>query len=125
MYPLAKRKGKVLRNLRQGFISNASYNVKCGIKTYEISYFDGHEIERFKVILRSLEFQKLDKWYVQINDEKGVGKFTTLLKETVLEYRIEVPIRTIMIDFSDVSWIENEIKKMINGTYNFFKGNNI
>ena len=119
MYPLTKRKEKVLRNLRRGFISKGTYNDKSGIKTYEMSYFDEQEIERFKVILRSLEFERLDKWYVQVNDEKGIGRLTALVREEALEYRIEVPFRMTILDFLDITWLEKEIKKMINNKYDF------
>lgn len=119
MYPLAKRKEKILRNLRQGFISNTSYNDMYGIATFEISYIDEQEIERYKVILRSLESERLDKWYVQVNDEVGIGRLTTLVRTEAMKHRIEMPFRMTMLDFSDVTWLEKEIKTMINNKYDF------
>jgi len=119
MYPTTKRKEKVLRNLRHGFVSKASNNILRGIHTYEFAYFDEKNVERYKVILRSFEFQSLARWYIQANDSYGMPLLTTLLKETPFKSEMTVPSRMATIDFSDVSWIEKEIKKMMKGTFSF------
>lgn len=84
-----------------------------------MSYFDETDVERFKIILRSFQYSRIDKWYVQVNNEQGVGQLTTFIKEIPIEYKMEVPVKMTSLDFSDVTWIEKEIKKMIKMVYNF------
>jgi hypothetical protein len=109
---------KKILDLRQGWTS-ASNDILSGIHTYNFSYFDSNNTAVFKIILRYLEFEKLEKWYVQINLKDGTPSFTTFLKESVNESKLSVTTRMSDIDFSNFEWLEKTISQIIGGKYQF------
>lgn len=110
-------KKKVL-NLRQGWVSSSYEGMSC-IETYEMSYFDIDNIERYKVILKSDIVNGIDKWYVQVNSKDGAPKLTTLIKQEERGNQPPFQFRMTQIDFSNITWIEQIIKKIMQGEYEF------
>lgn len=119
LYPIDKQPKKVLRNLRRGFVSSAIFYDRDALQMFEFSYYDECDIERFRIILRCSEHSLRQRWYVQVNDGRGVGKLTTLLKEELVTKKMSFHRRMTVIDFSDTGWIERELKKMIKTSYEF------
>jgi hypothetical protein len=109
---------KKILNLRQGWV-NASHDIKNCIQTLHFKYFDHNNIALFEVVLRYSEVKKSEKWYIQVNLEDGSPYLTTLIKESEVESELPVPFKMNRLDFSDVSWIEKVIKKIIEGRYEF------
>ena len=112
--PFNKRK---LLDLRQGW-TTASFYPMSSMETFEFGYFDLSEKEVFKVILRSSKYFGTDKWYIQISMD-GLPNLTTCIKEAERHSQLPTPMRATQIDFSNVTWIEQEIKKMLSGTYQY------
>jgi hypothetical protein len=104
-------KKKVL-DLRQGW-TGFSQNVMTGSVTFEIPYFDSNNIERFKVVLRSIVAMQLDRWYIQVNNFNGIPKITTIIKEEKMTYLASPMDRCSILDSENLTWIEKEIKKLM------------
>lgn len=117
--PSNKSKKPKLKNLRQGFAGNCSEDMRSGIQYFEYSYYNQKDVEIFKVILRSILAERKEKWYIQVNDTEGNGIVTTIIKTEPLTQRIELPFRVSPFTFSNVSWIEVEIAKIIRGDFSF------
>lgn len=109
---------KKIINLRQGWSSGNHDLMNC-IQTIEIPYFDSNNIKQFKIIIRHFEIRKIEKWYVQVNSSQGKPILTTFIKEQKREQRVDIAIRTVQIDFSDITWVEKIIKQIIDGKYEF------
>jgi hypothetical protein len=109
-------KKKVL-NLRQGW-SGFSQDFSTGIETHKIPYIDHNDIERAKIILRCIKDIGKEIWYIQINEVDGSPKFTTIIKEDNCNNSCSPQFRVSQLDFSDMSWIEKEIKKLMNDNKN-------
>lgn len=110
-------KKKVL-NLRQGFCSS-SHNLMNGIQTFHFSYFDSEDIPKFKVIIRYIEREKKEKWYIQVNSSNGTPYFTTFVNEFFCESTISALSKMAQLDFGNITWIEKIIKKIIDQKYSF------
>jgi hypothetical protein len=109
-------KKKVL-NWRQGWTS-FTHNLATGIETYKIPYFDHNDNERAEIILRCIKSIGKEIWYVQINQEDGSPQFTSIVKEENCINSISPQIRSVQLDFSDMNWLEKEIKKLMNNEKN-------
>lgn len=107
--PFNKRK---LLNLRQGWV-NAEYDLMRCVQTFRFSYFNYFDIPEFEVIVRYFEVERIEKWYVQINLDKGKPYLTALIKETSFKTELPLPFKMMQMDFDDVYWIEKIIKKII------------
>lgn len=110
-------KKKVL-DLRQGW-GSASHNLINGIQTFEMPYYDQNNIELFKVIMKKIEFQKIEKWYIQVNTNEGIPKLTTFIKKEDSQDDLSVPFKMTQIDFSEVAWIEQVMKQILNDQFEF------
>lgn len=119
LYPTFRQPKLHIRSLRRGFVSDATYYPNKGLQTFAFSYFDNRNVEIFKVIIRTSEFSFNEKWYVQVNDENGVGILTTLLKQEELSQIIQFQFRLANLDFTDNRWIERALKQMILNKYKF------
>ena len=109
---------KKILNLKQGWC-NASHNYMNCIQTMEMPYFDINNIQRFKIIIRHLEVQQIERWYIQVNSELGVPIITTFVKENKSQGRLEMVFQTPRIDFSNITWSEKIIKQIQDGKYVF------
>lgn len=108
-------KKKVI-NLRQGWVSSRHDLFNC-IQTFEFSYFNSDNIARFKVIIRYIEVEEKEKWYIQVNSNDGIPCFTAFINEFFIKQKISVTIRMIQLDFEDVFWVEKIIKTMMEEKY--------
>ena len=105
-------------DLRQGWISG-SYNVMDCIQTFMVPYYDSNNNVKFKIIIRYDEVSYIDKWYIQINFDNGEPKLTTFIKSNCNTSRTSFQSRLSQLDFSNVTWIEKIIKKMIQGKFKY------
>lgn len=110
-------KKKVL-DLRQGWASG-SIDFMSGKEFFKISYFDNKNIELYKIILVINKIKFTETWYVQINSEIGSPILTTLIRIDKNISKLELPFRMIRLDISNLTWIEKEIKKMVDGKFEF------
>lgn len=108
-------KKKVI-NLRQGWVS-CSHDLSNCIQTFYFSYFNSDNIARFKVIVRYIEVEEKEKWYIQVNSNDGIPCFTACIKEILIKQKLSLPIRMMQLDFEDVLWVERIIKTMIEEKY--------
>lgn len=119
LYPIDKQPKTALRQLRRGFVSEATYSTKNCMQSFEFSYFDERNLERFKVILRCSEYTLRQSWYVQVNDNYGRGSLTTKIKEESVAKTMNLHTRMVILDFSDTTWIEKELKLMMSDNYDY------
>jgi len=104
-------KKKVL-NLAQGWSYGHHDYMNC-IQTMNIPYRDANEISRFIVIIRHYEVLKLEKWYIQMNSDKGDPIVTIFIKEMIQRGKVDLSTKSFQVDFSDITWVEKIIKKII------------
>lgn len=71
------------------------------------------------VIVRKLEVQRKERWYIQVNTEDGKPFLTTYIEERPLKQRIDIGFQTVYVDFSNITWIEKIIKRIQAGNYTF------
>lgn len=109
---------KKILNLRQGW-SDFTYNLLTGIQQFEFQYFDANNIALFKVIVRIFEFQRLEKWYVQVNLKDGTPFLSTLIKQETITTILPPQFRISHIDFGEITWVEKIIKKIIDNKFSF------
>lgn len=107
---------KKIINLRQGWVS-AKYDLFNCIQTFEFSYFNNDDIAKFKIIIRYIEVQEKEKWYIQVNSNEGIPRFTAFAKEFSIKNTKSPPSRMLQLDFVDVFWIEKILKTMIEEKY--------
>lgn len=110
-------KEKIL-NLRQGW-SSGSHNLQSCIQNITIPYYDAANNVRYVVIVRNLEVEGIEKWYIQVNTEDGTPYLTTFIEEKPLKQRMDIGDRTVHVDFSNITWIEKIIKRIQDGKYIF------
>jgi len=109
---------KKILDLRQGWTNGTQYAKSC-IEIFSIPYFDKSNIEKFKIIIRTDSFNRTDGWYIQVNEENGQPLLTTRIRVDKITSTVETPFRTSQLDFSSLSWIEKEIKEIIDGKFKF------
>jgi hypothetical protein len=109
---------KKILNLRQGWVSG-NHNIASGIQTFYFTYFNSEDIPLFKVILRYLEVEKKEKWYIQINLNDGTPYFTTFVNEFICVQKVSVPSKMMQLDYADITWLEKIIKQIIENKYAF------
>ncbi|CAD0008164.1 hypothetical protein [Flavobacterium salmonis] len=109
---------KKILNLRQGFVSSSHDLMNC-IQTFNFSYFNSEDIPLFKVIIRILEVEKKEKWYIQINLNDGTPHFTTFVKELLCEHEMPVTFKMFQLDYTDITWLEKIIKQISEKKYTF------
>ncbi len=110
---------KKILNLRQGWSSGRHDLMNC-IQTIEIPYIDFNNIKRYKIIIRHFEVQKTEKWYIQVNSLQGEPILTTFIKEQKREKRMDIAIRTVQVDFSDMTWAEKIIKQIMDNKFDYW-----
>jgi hypothetical protein len=107
---------KKILNLRQGWVSSSHDLMNC-IQTFDFSYFNNEDIPIFKVIMRYLEIEKKEKWYIQINLNDGTPHFTSFVNEFLCEQEMPVPFKMSQLDYADITWVEKIIKQIIDKKY--------
>lgn len=109
---------KKILDLRQGWTSGSN-NLRFGIETFTIPYYDKKDIERFKAIIKIDRFNHKERWYIQMNDENGSPLITACIRVNEMISTLNTPSRIINLDFSDITWVEKLMKKMLDGEYEF------
>ena len=109
---------KKIIDLKQGLVS-AEHDFANEVQIFNFSYYDHQSIELFKVIIRVEEFSRKEKWYVQVNYKDGTPYLTPHVKTSDLLQEVPVPFRMIQLDYIEVSWIEEIIKKILEEKYTF------
>lgn len=110
-------KKKVL-DLRQGW-AYGSHDIMACIQTFIVPYYDSNNIEKFKVILRCDEISHTDKWYIQVNFDNGEPMLTTFIQSDYNPSMTSLQPRVSQLDFSNITWLEKIIAKMIQGKFEY------
>lgn len=107
---------KKILNLRQGWV-NSSHDLINSIQTFDFSYFNNEDIPIFKVIIRYLEVENKEKWYIQINLNDGTPHYTSFVNEFLCKQKMSVHFKMHQLDYADITWVEKVIKQIIDKKY--------
>lgn len=105
-------------DLRQGWVTASEDYMNC-IQTYEIPYYDHQNIQRFKVIVRCLEIERKEKWYIQVNSIEGYPILTRFIRDDLSKNKTSMPFKMIQMDFVDITWVEKIIKQIIDNKLHY------
>ena len=106
---------RLLRQTTDALVTGFNTNIRGGLDFY----FDEKNIVRYIVVVRHLEVERKERWYIQVNSENGEPYLTTFIEERPLKQRMDIGFRTVHVDFSNITWIEKIIKRIQDGNYTF------
>jgi hypothetical protein len=114
-----------VKNLRAGR-AHWSYDTRRALTVYSIPFYNKSDVELFKLIVRSIRFYPIERWYVQVNGATDHYPVTTFIKEVIhsknLDY-FDIQQRAMILDFGDLSLPEFILRDIMNNKYDFDIGN--